>query len=617
MTQKQKKVLYRIIASAVIFALALILEHTALTGTIYPLFLYLAAYGVIGWDILWRAVRGVFRGEVFDENFLMALATVGAFFVGEYPEGAAVMLLYQIGELFQSYAVGRSRKSVAALMDIRPTTANLERDGDVVETDPADVAVGSVIVVHPGERVPIDGVVLDGHSFADMSALTGESVPVEIFAGDDVISGSVNGSGVLRVQTTKLYADSTVSRILELVENAASKKAKAENFITKFARVYTPIVVICAVALAVIPPLVLSQDFRTWIYRALSFLVISCPCALVISVPMSFFGGIGAAGKKGVLIKGGCYIEALAKAKTVVFDKTGTLTRGVFGVTAIHPDRVDERELLRIAAHAEAYSDHPIALSVKRAYGDEIDLSLVGEVSEKAGMGLSCVIDGHSVAVGNDRMMESVGCEWHPCHRVGTTVHVALDGTYMGHIVISDEIKPGSPDAIDRLSSLGIKKTVMLTGDSDGVARDVAKSVGISEVYSDLMPADKVDIVERLIADKDDGTTLAFVGDGINDAPVLTRADIGIAMGAIGSDAAIEAADVVLMDDDPRKIADSIGLSRKTLSVVRQNIVFALGVKLAVLVLGGLGFANMWEAVFADVGVCVIAILNSMRTMRL
>ena len=616
MTRKQKKLLYRIIAGAVLFIIAFVLSKTVLADSIFALFPYLAAYAVIGWDVVWRAIRNILHGQVFDENFLMTLATVGAFATGEYPEGAAVMLFYQIGELFQSYAVGKSRKSIASLMDIRPETANLERDGDVVEVDPSEVPIGSIINVKPGERVPIDGVVVEGSSFADMSALTGESVPVEISEGDDVISGSVNGSGVLHVRTTKAYADSTVARILELVENASAKKAKAENFITKFARVYTPAVVIAAVLLAVIPPLVLRQSFNEWIYRALSFLVISCPCALVISVPMSFFGGIGAAGKKGVLIKGGCYIESLAKTSTVVFDKTGTLTRGVFGVTAIHPDRVSGRDLLEIAAHVEAYSDHPIAISVKRAYGSAIDRSRVTDVKEIAGKGLSAVIDGHDVAVGNDKLMEDIGCSWHPCHKVGTTVHVALDGAYMGHIVISDEIKEGSAEAMKQLKSLGVKETVMLTGDAEDVASEVAKTVGIDKEYAKLMPGDKVNIVEELLEKKSDGTSLAFVGDGINDAPVLSRADIGIAMGGIGSDAAIEAADVVLMDDDPRKIADAIRISRKTLSIVNQNIVFALAVKALVLILGALGYANMWEAVFADVGVSVIAILNAMRAMK-
>ena len=612
MTKKQKKTLYRILAAAALLILAALIPVQGPAR----LLLFLVPYAVIGWDVLWKAVRNIAHGQVFDENFLMALATIGALATGEYPESVFVMLFYQVGELFQSCAVGKSRQSIASLMDIRPDYANIEKDGGSEEVDPEEVAVGDVIVVKPGERVPLDGVILEGSSTLNTAALTGESLPREVSPGADVISGCVNLTGLLRVQVTKAFEESTVSRILELVENASSRKAKAEAFVTKFARYYTPVVVIAAAALALIPPLFLHGAWADWVGRACSFLVISCPCALVISVPLAFFGGIGGASKAGVLVKGGNYMEVLAQTEIVVFDKTGTLTRGVFNVTAIHPDQYSEADLLELAALAECWSDHPISRSIKDAYGKDIDASRVTDVEELSGRGVRARVDGRTVCAGNGKLMDEIGVSWHPCHKVGTTVHVAVDGVYAGHLVISDEIKPDAAPAIAALKSIGVRRTVMLTGDAQAVAEDVAAQLGLDEVHAQLLPSDKVEQVERLLKERSPKGALAFVGDGINDAPVLSRADIGIAMGALGSDAAIEAADVVLMDDKPSKIAAAVRIARKTLSIVRQNIVFALVVKFLVLILGALGHANMWEAVFADVGVSVLAILNSMRALH-
>lgn len=612
MSKKQKKMLVRIGAGAVLFALALLLPAE---GTL-RLAAFIVPYAVVGWDVLWRAVRNITRGQVFDENFLMALATVGAFATGEYPEGVAVMLFYQVGEWFQSYAVGRSRQSIASLMDIRPDYANIERDGKLQRVDPDSVAVGDVIVVKAGEKIPLDGVVLEGASAVDTAALTGESLPRDVQPGDDVVSGCINKSGLLRVRVTKIFGESTVAKILDLVENSSSKKARAENFITRFARYYTPAVVIAAALLAIVPPLALGYAWNEWIHRALIFLVISCPCALVISVPLSFFGGIGGASKRGVLVKGSNYLEVLADAEIVVFDKTGTLTKGVFNVTAVHPDRVSEARLLELAALAESYSDHPISRSLREAYGKELETARVSDVEELSGRGVRAKIDGHTVCAGNDKLMEEAGVPWHPCHRIGTTVHVSLDGEYVGHIVISDELKPDAAEAIAELKRRGVRKTVMLTGDAKAVGESVAKELGIDEVHAQLLPGDKVDRVEALLKEKSPRGKLAFVGDGINDAPVLSRADIGIAMGAFGSDAAIEAADIVLMDDKPSKIAVAMSIAKKTLRIVHQNIVFALGVKALVLLLGAAGMANMWEAVFADVGVSFIAILNASRALK-
>ena len=613
MSKKQKKMLARILASAALFVLCMLLP---LAG--WPrLLAFLAPYFVIGWDVLWRAVRNIAHGQVFDENFLMALATVGALATGEYPEAVFVMLFYQVGEWFQSYAVDQSRKSITALMDIRPDYANVEGpDGQLQQVDPEEVAVGDTIVIKAGERIPLDGVVLEGSSTVDTAALTGESLPRRAESGDDVISGCVNLSGLLKVRVTKAFAESTVSKILDLVENSASKKAKAENFITKFARYYTPAVVLAAAALAVLPPLLTSMAWVDSIQRALNFLVVSCPCALVISVPLSFFGGIGGASRDGILVKGGNYLEVLARTEIVVFDKTGTLTRGVFNVTAIHPDHCDQGQLLELAALAESYSDHPISRSLKEAYGKELDAARVSDVEELAGRGVRASVDGHTICAGNDKLMEDIGVSWHPCHRVGTTVHVASDGVYLGHIVISDEVKPDAQEAIAALKAAGVRKTVMLTGDAQAVGEDVARRLGLDEVHAQLLPAGKVERVEELLKEVSPKGALAFVGDGINDAPVLSRADIGIAMGGLGSDAAIEAADIVLMDDKPSKLAHAIRIARRTLSIVKQNIVFALAVKLLVLVLSALGLANMWAAVFADVGVSVLAILNAMRALR-
>ena len=613
MSKKQKRMLRRILASAVLFVICVLLPVSG-----WPrLLAFLVPYGVIGWDVLWRAVRNIAHGQVFDENFLMALATVGALAIGEYPEAVFVMLFYQVGELFQSYAVDQSRKSITALMDIRPDYANMEGpDGQLEQVDPEDVAVGDTIVIKAGERIPLDGVVLEGSSTVDTAALTGESLPRQVESGDDVISGCVNLSGLLKVRVTKAFEESTVAKILDLVENSASKKAKAENFITKFARYYTPIVVLAAVALAFLPPLLTSIQWVDSIQRALNFLVVSCPCALVISVPLSFFGGIGGASKDGILVKGGNYLEVLARTEIVVFDKTGTLTRGVFNVTAIHPDHCDQGQLLELAALAECWSDHPISRSLKEAYGREMDSSRVSNVEEVAGRGVKAVVDGHTICAGNDKLMEDIGVSWHPCHRVGTTVHVASDGVYLGHIVISDEVKPDAKEAVAALKAAGVRKTVMLTGDAQAVGEDVASRLGLDEVHTQLLPADKVERVEELLKEVSPKGALAFVGDGINDAPVLSRADIGIAMGGLGSDAAIEAADIVLMDDKPSKIAHAIRIARRTLSIVRQNIVFALAVKLLVLVLSAVGLVSMWAAVFADVGVSVIAILNAMRALK-
>ncbi|MBS6943016.1 MAG: cadmium-translocating P-type ATPase [Clostridiales bacterium] len=611
MTKKQKKMLVRIFISAVLF-LAVVLMP--LNG-IERIAAFIVPYLVIGWDVLWKAIRNIAHGQIFDENFLMALATVGAFGTGEFPEAVAVMLFYQVGEWFQGYAVGRSRQSIAKLMDIRPDYANIEQNGKLVEVDPEEVSIGQTIVIKAGERIPLDGIVLEGKSTVDNAALTGESLPRDVAPGDDVISGCINQNGLLRVRVTKEFGESTVAKILDLVENASAKKAKAENFITKFARYYTPCVVIGAVLLALVPPLIVG-GWTMWIQRALIFLVISCPCALVISVPLSFFGGIGGASKCGILVKGGNYLEVLAKTQTVVFDKTGTLTKGVFSVTAIHPEQCSEAELLEMAAYAESYSDHPISRSLKEAYAEEIDALRVSQVEEISGRGVHATIDGKRVCVGNDKLMENIGVSWHPCHRVGTTVHVAIDGVYAGHIVISDEIKQDAAKAIRQLKAEGVEKTVMLTGDAKAVGESVAKELGLDEVYTQLLPADKVEKVEQLLNHRQGNGKLAFVGDGINDAPVLSRADLGIAMGAMGSDAAIEAADVVLMDDQPSKIATAIRIAKKTLGIVKQNIVFALAIKGLFLIMGAFGVANMWEAVFADVGVAIIAILNAMRALK-
>lgn len=611
MTYGQKKTLIRIIISLVTLIIAAVIP----VDGYLRLGVFLVPYLIIGYDILWKAVRNILHGQVFDENFLMAIATVGAFVLGDYLEGSAVMIFYQVGELFQSVAVGKSRKSISSLMDIRPDYANLEKDGEIVESDPEEVSIGDIIVVKPGEKIPLDGVIIEGNTSVDTSALTGESVPRSLTEGDDVISGCINLSGVVRVRVTKEFGESTVAKILDLVENSSSKKAKAENFITKFARYYTPCVVIGAALLAVIPSLI-TGNWGEWVNRALIFLVISCPCALVISVPLSFFGGIGGASRCGILIKGGNYLETLAKAEIVVFDKTGTLTKGVFNVTAIHPEIISEERLIELAAYAEAYSTHPISRSIRDAFNAEIDKSRISDVKELSGRGVSAVIDGKKIFAGNDKLMEEIGVSWHPCHHTGTTVHVATDNTYAGHIVISDEVKPDSAEAVTALKNTGVKKTVMLTGDAKSVGESTAKQLGLDEVYTELLPDGKVEMVEKLLEEKSDKGRLVFVGDGINDAPVLSRADIGIAMGAVGSDAAIEAADVVLMDDKPSKIALAIDISRRTLSIVHQNIVFALAVKLAVLVLGALGLANMWAAVFADVGVSVIAIINAMRALK-
>ena len=592
------------------------LAPDALPGLAWPV-LYLIPYGIIGWDVLWRAIRNIKNGQVFDENFLMSVATVGAFGCGEYPEAVAVMLFYQVGELFQSVAVDRSRKSISALMDIRPDYANMERNGELVQVDPEEVSVGDVIVVKAGERVPLDGTVLEGTSSLDTAALTGESLPRDVQAGDEVVSGCVNLTGVLHVKVNKPFGESTVAKILDLVENSSSKKAKAENFITKFARYYTPAVVFAALALAALPPLLGLGPWLMWVQRALNFLVVSCPCALVISIPLSFFGGIGGASKQGILVKGGNYLEALAQAGIVVFDKTGTLTKGTFEVTAVHPQQVGEGELLELAALAERFSDHPISRSIQAACQSAPDPNRVTDAKEIAGHGVRAVVDGKTVLAGNQKLMDQFHIPFEDaCHHVGTIIHVAVDGVYMGHIVISDQVKEGAKETLRDLKAAGMRKTVMLTGDSQAVGQAVARQLGLDEVHAELLPGDKVDQVERLLQSKGPKEQLVFVGDGINDAPVLSRADIGVAMGAMGSDAAIEAADIVLMDDDLKKLPVAVRIARKTLRIVRENIVFALAVKFLVLILSALGKANMWWAVFADVGVSVIAILNSMRMLN-
>ena len=619
MTKKQKKVLVRIVISAV---LVVVFGLLPVEDGYLRLVLFLVPYLIIGYDILRKAVLGIFNGQVFDENFLMALATVGAIVLGEYTEGTAVMLFYQIGELFQSYAVGKSRRNISALMDIRPDYANIEQDGELEQVDPDDVEIGTIIVVQPGEKVPIDGVVVSGSSTLNTSALTGESLPREVGEGDDVISGCVNLSGLLRIETTKEFGESTVSKILDLVENSSMKKSKSENFITRFARYYTPAVCIGALALAILPPLanmVMGNpaNWSQWVIRALTTLVISCPCALVISIPLSFFGGIGGASAQGVLVKGSNYLEALSETKYVVCDKTGTLTKGVFEVTHIEPaEGVSPDVLLEAAACAESYSGHPISRSLKEAYGKPVDASRVSDVEEISGHGVSAVIDGRKVSAGNARLMKRLGISYTKPQKTGTEVHVAIDGNYAGYILISDVVKPNAKEAVAGLKAAGVRQVVMLTGDAANVAEAVAAELGVDVVKSELLPADKVAEVERLLAEKGGKERLAFVGDGINDAPVLSRADIGIAMGALGSDAAIEAADIVLMDDDPVKIATAMKISRKTLRIVHQNIVFALAVKFACLALGAVGFVNMWWAIFADVGVMIIAVLNATRTLK-
>ena len=621
MTEKQKKMLVRIIVTFVIFAVLFAAEHTGnlerLEGSVLLFLIYLVPYLIIGYDIVWKAIRNISHGQVFDENFLMMIATFGALGVREYSEAVAVMLFYQIGELFQGYAVGKSRQSIAAMMDICPEYANIEEDGELKQVDPDDVEIGTIIIIKPGERIPLDGVVVEGESLIDTAALTGESVPRKAAVGDEIISGCVNGNGTLKVRTTKEFDDSTVSKILELVENASSKKAHVENFITRFAKYYTPVVTIAAVILAIVPPLVLGGGWSDWIQRACIFLVISCPCALVISVPLGFFGGIGAASKLGVLVKGSNYLEALAQMDTMVFDKTGTLTKGEFKVTEILPAEGFTKEtLLNLAALGEGYSTHPIAASIREAYGQPLDMNRVNDAKEVAGHGIQVQIDRQEVFIGNEKLMRAQNITPAACESIGTVIYVACEGKYAGAIVISDTIKDGAKEAIRGMKAVGVKKCVMLTGDRKEAAELVAKELDIDEVHAELLPQDKVSQVEALLSKETEKERLAFVGDGINDAPVLSRADIGIAMGSMGSDAAIEAADVVLMDDDIRKIASVVRISRKTLTIVHQNIVFALAVKALVLILGALGMANMWEAVFADVGVSVIAILNSMRALK-
>ncbi len=645
MTKKQKNMLTRILVTAVLYAALVAADHMKMIPAVFEgwklLFLYLIPYFVIGWDILYKAVRNIKNGQIFDENFLMAVATIGAFGVNEYSEAVAVMLFYQVGELFQSYAVNRSRQSITDLMDICPEYANIEEDGQLKQVDPDDVEVGDIIVIKPGEKIPLDGKVVFGESMVDTSALTGESVPRTVKEGDDLVSGCVNGNGLLRAEVTKEFDDSTVAKILELVENASSKKAHVENFITRFARYYTPAVVISAVVLAVIPPLFAGQSWAEWVRRACTFLVISCPCALVISVPMSFFSGIGAASKKGVLVKGSNYLEIMSKLHTVVFDKTGTLTKGEFKVARIYsvdeeadtagngenesgesaengtdPRSEKQRKILELAALAESYSDHPISRSIRDAWGKKLDQSRVSDAQEISGHGVKVKIDGKMVLAGNGKLMDEERISYTECDSIGTVVYVAEDGRFLGSIVIADGIKDGVKDAIQRLKRAGVSKTVMLTGDRRNVAEAVAKEIGLDEVHAQLLPGDKVDAVESMMKFLPESKKLAFVGDGINDAPVLSRADVGIAMGSMGSDAAIEAADVVLMDDDPGKIADIVRISGKTMGIVMQNIVFALGVKFVVLAMGAFGVANMWEAVFADVGVSVIAILNAMRALK-
>lgn len=634
MNKKQRKMLIRIIISALLVAALMLFP---VSNSYLEFALYMAAYLIIGYDILLKAWKGILNKQVFDENFLMAVATVGALAIaiyerlsfaeaaaghgeGGYTEAVAVMLFYQIGEWFQSYAVGKSRRNISELMDIRPDYANIEKDGELEKVDPDEVEIGSVIVVKPGEKIPIDGVIMEGNSTLNTSALTGESLPRDAGTGDEVISGCINMTGLLRIRTTKEFGESTVSKILDLVENSSSKKSRSENFISKFARYYTPAVCYSALALALLPPIVrlimgISPEWGDWIYRALTFLVISCPCALVISIPLSFFAGIGGASNAGVLVKGSNYLETLSQTKYVVFDKTGTMTQGVFEVAGVHHNSIEEDKLLEYAALAESYSSHPISKSLQKAYGKAIDKSRVSDVEEISGNGVTAKVDGVSVAAGNTKLMKRIGVEYADCHSVGTVVHMAVDGVYTGHILISDIIKPHAKEAIKELKRAGVSKTVMLTGDAKNVGEQVAKELGIGEVYTELLPADKVSLVEKLLEQKNGKEKLAFVGDGINDAPVLSRADIGIAMGALGSDAAIEAADIILMDDDPLKIAKAIKISRKCLRIVYENIVFAIGIKLICLVLGALGIANMWLAIFADVGVMVIAVLNAIRAL--
>lgn len=623
MTKKQKKVLYRIIISLGLLLVLQFVPFDRIGIWAVELVLYMIPYLVIGYDILKKAWKGICKKQVFDENFLMAVATLGAVALGDYKEGAAVMLFYQIGELFQSYAVGKSRRNISDLMDIRPDYANLETEGQIEKVDPEEVAIGSIILVKPGEKIPIDGVIIEGNSSLNTGALTGESLPRTVEKGDEVISGCINMTGMLRIQTTKEFGESTVSKILDLVENASSKKSRSENFISRFARYYTPIVCYSALFLAIVPPVVQFIFFRPevglltvwldWVYRALTFLVISCPCALVISIPLSFFAGIGGASASGVLVKGSNYLETLAHAKTVVFDKTGTITQGVFEVVGIHHNHMEEAELLKLAAYAESHSNHPISVSLQKAYGLPIDRSLVSDVEEIGGNGITALVDGKKVAIGNDKLMERLGISYKPCHGIGTVVHLAVDGKYEGHILISDVLKATSKQAMSELKKAGITRTVMLTGDAEAVAASVAREIGISEVRSELLPADKVSIMEEILEEQENA--VVFVGDGINDAPVLSRADIGIAMGALGSDAAIEAADVVLMDDDPVKIAKAIKIAKKCIRIVYENIYFAIGIKVICLILGALGIANMWLAIFADVGVMVIAVLNAIRAL--
>ena len=609
-----KKRLWRIIIGAAVLATAVLLN---LNNEWLQIALFIISYIIVGGDVVKRAVKNIFKGQVFDENFLMSIATIGAFFIGEYPEGVAVMLFYQVGELFQSYAVGKSRKSIASLMDIRPDYANVKKGDELVKVDPDEVQIGDIIVIKAGEKIPLDGKVIEGSSMIDTSALTGESVPREVEVGSDILSGCININGVITAEVTKEFGESTVSKILDLVENASSKKSNSEQFITKFARYYTPVVVIIAVFLAIIPPLVIDgATFSDWIYRALAFLVVSCPCALVISIPLSFFGGIGGASKKGVLVKGSNYLEALAETEIVVFDKTGTLTKGVFNVQEIHPEGVSKEELLELTAHAESYSNHPISLSLKRAYSKEIDNGRISDVEEISGHGVIATVDGKKVMAGNIKLMKMMDIPYFKGELIGTVVHVAVNNKYIGYIVIADEVKEDSAQAIKELKAANIKQTVMLTGDNKSIGSKVAKELGLDKVYAELLPADKVEKLEELFSQKSKKGKLAFVGDGINDAPVLARADIGIAMGGLGSDAAIEAADVVIMTDEPSKIATAMKISKKTLKIAHQNIVFAIGIKIIVLILSAFGIATMWAAIFADVGVTIIAVLNAFRALN-
>ena len=608
------KRLWRIIIGAAVLATAVLLS---LNNEWLQIALFIISYIIVGGDVVKRAVKNIFKGQVFDENFLMSIATIGAFFIGEYPEGVAVMLFYQVGELFQSYAVGKSRKSIASLMDIRPDYANVKKGDELVKVDPDEVQIGDIIVIKAGEKIPLDGKVIEGNSMIDTSALTGESVPREVEVGSDILSGCININGVITAEVTKEFGESTVSKILDLVENASSKKSNSEQFITKFARYYTPVVVIIAVFLAIIPPLVIDgATFSDWIYRALAFLVVSCPCALVISIPLSFFGGIGGASKKGVLVKGSNYLEALAETEIVVFDKTGTLTKGVFNVQEIHPEGVSKEELLELTAHAESYSNHPISLSLKRAYSKEIDNRRISDVEEISGHGVIATVDGKKVMAGNIKLMKMMDIPYFKGELIGTIVHVAVNNKYIGYIVIADEVKEDSAQAIKELKAANIKQTVMLTGDNKSIGSKVAKELGLDKVYAELLPADKVEKLEELFSQKSKKGKLAFVGDGINDAPVLARADIGIAMGGLGSDAAIEAADVVIMTDEPSKIATTMKISKKTLKIAHQNIVFAIGIKIIVLILSAFGITTMWAAIFADVGVTIIAVLNAFRALN-